>query len=103
MRSITLGLVFALATAGAAWAEPAATPVTGRVISIESGIVTVETNRALGAEPFEVKVGDRVRIEAISPAPTRYAPRSKRLLVGLSGLAFVGTLVFFRIRRPITI
>jgi len=89
-----------LTTAVAMATAATATPVTGRVISIESGIVTVQTTT--GVEHFEAKVGDRVRIEGLSPKPKPYAPSSKRLLVGLSGLAFVGTAVSFRMRRPLT-
>jgi hypothetical protein len=103
MRSITLALAFALSIAGAAWAQPAETPVRGRVVSVESGIVTVDTHQAMGVEPSALKVGDRVRIETLSPAPNADAPSSKRRLLGLSGLAVVGAVVVLRLRRPRTL
>ena len=84
-RTITLELVLALSTAGAACAQSSATGVTGGGLS-------------------ELKVGDRVAIEPNSNAPDEDAPTSSnRTLVGLTGLAMVGTAMVFRLRRPRTI
>ena len=71
--AITLGLVFVLSAAGAAQA-----PSSETTTSVTAQTMTVDTGGATGR-------------------PTR------RHLLGLSGLAMVGTVIFFRMRRPLTI
>ena len=105
----TLGLVLALSTPGASWAQAPATAMSGmaRVTSVDtgSGHVTLETDGTTGMELSGLNVGDQVRIETLSKGPEDgETPRSTSSpLLGAVGFAVVGAAIIFRLRRPRTI